>query len=89
MSRFQTDSLRPSALPTASLGRSRPLSRPDPSGGEDGEASTSNQTEMFYADWNTRIDKEVKAVAGGLRELVELADVRQVLTFPSTPFLAV
>lgn len=74
MSRFQTDALRPSALPSASLGRPRPLTRaePDAEGIPTGDA----ERDRAHAEWNTRIDREIKGVANGLKEIVELADVR-------------
>jgi hypothetical protein len=74
MSRFQTDALRPSALPSASLGRPRPLTRAEP----DAETIPSGDAERdrAHAEWNLRIDREIKGVANGLKEIVELADVR-------------
>ncbi|GFZ43193.1 hypothetical protein JCM24511_00912 [Saitozyma sp. JCM 24511] len=73
MSRFQTDALRPSALPSASLGRPRPLTRaePDAEGIPTGDA----ERDRAHAEWNTRIDREIKGVANGLKEIVELADI--------------
>jgi hypothetical protein len=77
MSEFQTDSLRPSSLPTASLGRR--------------QTSTANvhkdadeELDKVAEEWNLRIDKEMKNLTGGLGELVELADVRSLISsFPS------
>lgn len=69
MSEFQTDALRPSSLPTASLGRRRHF---------DDTNAQNEEGEKFgkvAEDWNVRIDKEVKAVSTGLKELIELADV--------------
>jgi hypothetical protein len=82
MSAFQTDSLNPAALPSSTLGRRRPPAAstsafdPDPSGtagpSSDPDAATRAR---FHEEWNVRIDKEVKALAGGMREIVDLADV--------------
>ena len=69
MSEFHTDSLRPSSLPTASLGR---RAHDTTNAKEDTDAELDKVAE----DWNLRIDKEMKALTGGLGELVELADVR-------------
>jgi hypothetical protein len=81
MSRFQTDSLNPTALNTGVLGRKRGgpstrthtfLNNDDDANARDPDAARNK----FAADWNTRIDREMRAVSGGLKELVELADVR-------------
>lgn len=71
----QYDLFLPQALPSASLGHKRLVptqGRPDLT---TEDASTKAELDRVYDAWNTRIDKEVKAVAGGLKELVELADV--------------
>jgi hypothetical protein len=69
MSEFHTDSLRPSSLPTASLGRRQPSTA---NADKDADAELDKVAE----EWNLRIDKEMKNLTGGLGELVELADVR-------------
>ena len=69
MSEFQTDSLRPSSLPTASLGRRQPSTA---NADKDADAELDKVAE----EWNLRIDKEMKNLTGGLGELVDLADVR-------------
>ena len=80
--RFQTDALNPSSLPTASLGRPRPLSRFNPPSTDpnlDNLAIGQRQQAVLdrvHEEWNGRIDREVKAVAGSLKDLVNLADVR-------------
>lgn len=71
MTEFHTDALRPSSLPTASLGR-RHTSATAVGAAKDSDAELDKVAE----DWNLRIDKEMKALTGGLGELVELADVR-------------
>ncbi|KAK4685822.1 hypothetical protein P7C73_g4315, partial [Tremellales sp. Uapishka_1] len=63
-SRFTSDSLVPSSLPSANLGRRGHAKQADPT-----------SSDKFQEDWNGRIDKEVKALSGGLRELVALADI--------------
>ena len=79
MSNFQTDSLRPSSLPTATLGRRRQLDL-DGAGDEDPE-DTDGKSEKVAEDWNLRIDREMKAVSTGLKELMGLADVSFVSPF--------
>jgi hypothetical protein len=74
MSEFHTDSLRPSSLPTASLGRRQPSAA---NADKDADAELDKVAE----DWNLRIDKEMKNLTGGLGELVELADVRLLSSF--------
>jgi len=70
MSEFHTDALRPSSLPTASLGRRLPTTTT----GTDKDADA--ELDKVAEEWNLRIDKEMKNLTGGLGELVELADVR-------------
>ena len=81
MSRFQTDSLNPTALNSGVLGRRRAgPSTHSHSFLDSGDTDASNPDavrDKFAADWNTRIDKEMRAVSGGLKELVETADVRR------------
>jgi hypothetical protein len=77
MSEFQTDSLRPSSLPTASLGRRQPTTA---NADKDADAELNKVAE----EWNLRIDKEMKNLTGGLGELVELADVRSFYTLISS-----
>jgi hypothetical protein len=67
MTEFHTDALRPSSLPTASLGR-RPTSNTI-------KEDTDAELDKVAEDWNLRIDKEMKNLTGGLGELVGLADV--------------
>jgi hypothetical protein len=79
MTEFQTDALRPASLPTASLGRRIPSSSGH--GAQKGETTASSEDlDRVAEEWNVRIDKEMKAMSGGLGELVDLADVR----FPSS-----
>jgi mediator of RNA polymerase II transcription subunit 22 len=70
----QYDVFRPGALPSASLGR-----RPPPPSGPgallEEKVDSASELDKVYDGWNVRIDKEVQAMAGGLRELVALADV--------------
>jgi len=72
----QYDVFRPAALPSASLGR-RPLQTTTTAQAVPGaeKADAASELDRVYEAWNARIDKEVQAVAGGLRELVALADV--------------
>ncbi|WOO83702.1 uncharacterized protein LOC62_05G007224 [Vanrija pseudolonga] len=76
MASKQYDVFQPSALPSASLGRrsARPIAR---NGLEAAAAVKTPDSELDRVSeaWNARIDKEVKAVASGLGELVELADI--------------
>lgn len=87
MSRFQTDALVPTALNTGILGRKR---NADIGGASSSFLNTENQVsaaderDKFAEEWNLRIDKEVKVVAGGLKGLVELANVRLPFTRLST-----
>jgi hypothetical protein len=83
MSRFQTDSLNPSALPSAILGqRRRPQQTTSNTFLRDGQVTNlplgeRNDIELdkVAEAWNVRIDKDVKAVVGGLKEIVTMADV--------------
>ena len=70
MSKFSTDAIRPSALPSASLGRR---------GGDTALSGNSEKEalEKEYQAWNVRIDTEVKSLSSGLKELVQLANVRR------------
>lgn len=81
---FQTDALRPSSLPTATLGRRR-----HHTGGADTSAAGPGAVEdldKVSEDWNVRIDREVKSVSSGLKDLIELADVSVCLfLLPSVP----
>lgn len=76
---FKTDSLRPSSLPSATLGRRRPQ-LPTAAALEGGENLTPGERaqsvlEKEHERWNERIDRDVKACVEGLKELVQLADV--------------
>lgn len=76
---FKTDSLRPSSLPSATLGRRRPQlsTAATLEGGENltpGERAQ-RVLEKEHERWNERIDRDVKACVEGLKELVQLADV--------------
>ena len=79
MSEFHTDALRPSSLPTASLGRRLPTSTTGANKDADAEL------DKVAEEWNLRIDKEMKNLTGGLGELVELADVRYSFSSSSSP----
>jgi hypothetical protein len=82
MSEFHTDALRPSSLPTASLGR-----RQTSSANTDKDADA--ELDKVAEEWNLRIDKEMKNLTGGLGELVELADVRYTFPLISPPLLKI
>ncbi|OCF73623.1 hypothetical protein I204_05466 [Kwoniella mangroviensis CBS 8886] len=77
---FKTDSLLPTSLPSATLGRRRHISQTQTS--PTGESENLNTEERFqkglddeHEKWNERIDKEVKGVVEGLKDLVELANI--------------
>ncbi|WVO19699.1 uncharacterized protein IAS62_000989 [Cryptococcus decagattii] len=79
---FKTDSLRPSSLPSATLGRRRPQ-LPTAAAIEGEENLTPGERaqrvlEKEHERWNERIDKDVKACVEGLKELVQLADISTV-----------
>ncbi|OXC70954.1 hypothetical protein AYX13_00371 [Cryptococcus neoformans] len=79
---FKTDSLRPSSLPSATLGRRRPQ-LPTAAALEGGENLTPGERaqrvlEKEHERWNERIDRDVKACVEGLKELVQLADISTV-----------
>ena len=79
MSEFHTDALRPSSLPTASLGRRQFPTTGSGSGANGNERDTSTEDaalDKTAEEWNLRIDKEMKNMTVGLGELVDLADVR-------------
>jgi hypothetical protein len=84
MSTFQTDALHSVALPSSTLSRRRPPPPTSSAFDDNAKAGPSSDPdalsrEKFHQDWNIRIDKEVKSLAGGLREIVDLADVRLLL----------
>ncbi|KAK8865756.1 hypothetical protein IAR55_000903 [Kwoniella newhampshirensis] len=87
---FKTDSLNPASLPRATLGlRRHPGSGPsassagglftDPNGASSESISPDERAkralEKEYERWNERIDKEMKGVVQGLKDLVALADI--------------
>lgn len=71
---FQTDALRPAALPTASL---RPRA-----GEEQTTAQTSEEyLDAMYEDWNKKVDVEIDTLVEGMAELVQIASVRRIQQF--------
>ncbi|ODO07468.1 hypothetical protein L198_01047 [Cryptococcus wingfieldii CBS 7118] len=79
---FRTDSLRPSSLPSATLGRRRhyeprasALDAPDGSENLTLEERAQVKLDKEHDRWNERIDKDVEACVDGLKELVQLADI--------------
>ena len=80
MSKFETDALNPSSLPSANLGLRRPAypsSSGDPAaaGGDPrtGKGSREDaQLDQWAEELNKRVDKDVKAALEGLKELVEV-----------------
>ena len=86
---FETDALNPSALPSAARGRG---SRAASGSGYDnqGESSTSGlrydqELKKFHDDWNIKIDREIKDVAGGLTDLIDLAQLRPTGPYQASP----
>ena len=78
---FQTDALNPSAIPSSSLGRLRPQSTSSRSFQPISDNPTPGAAyevdlKKVHEEWNVRIDKEVKGIARGMKDLVDLADVR-------------
>ncbi|CAG8534075.1 13281_t:CDS:2 [Acaulospora colombiana] len=66
---FQTDALRPAALPSATLLRPRAA-----------EESTIEQTseeylETMYEEWNKKVDVELETLVDGMAELVNIASI--------------
>ncbi|WWC58415.1 uncharacterized protein I303_100955 [Kwoniella dejecticola CBS 10117] len=78
---FKTDSLLPTSLPSATLGRRRHLvsTNQTQSGADDENLTTEERAQKIldaeHEKWNERIDKEIKGVVDGLNDLVELADI--------------
>ncbi|WWD18063.1 hypothetical protein CI109_102510 [Kwoniella shandongensis] len=81
---FKTDSLNPSSLPRATLGhlqgqghgRQRIADGVITAGDNlTPEERAKQALEKEYEGWNERIDKELKGVKDGLKELVELANI--------------
>lgn len=70
---FLTDAARPAALLTADIGRrsQRRKSQDGAAVGGGAEAELEQEEER----WNVAIDKEVRVLSSGLRELVEIAQV--------------
>ncbi|WRT63959.1 uncharacterized protein IL334_000886 [Kwoniella shivajii] len=74
---FKTDSLLPTSLPSASLGRRRQF-QAQTIADEDSltaEERAQKALDGEHEKWNERIDKEIKGVTTGLKELVDLADI--------------
>ena len=83
MTEFHTDALRPSSLPTASLGRRQFPTTGSGANGNGNDTSTEDaELDKTAEEWNLRIDKEMKNMTVGLGELVDLADV--CLSLPSS-----
>ncbi|ODO11949.1 hypothetical protein I350_00733 [Cryptococcus amylolentus CBS 6273] len=79
---FRTDSLRPSSLPSATLGRRRHYepraSALDAADGSENltlEERAQVKLDKEHDRWNERIDKDIGACVDGLKELVQLADI--------------
>ncbi|KAL7423773.1 hypothetical protein Q5752_001357 [Cryptotrichosporon argae] len=75
--KLRTDVALPTALPSATLGkRRRLLPSLDEGGAADGPPGAASEwaLDAWAEEWNVRIDKDVKGVVGGLREVVELAE---------------
>ncbi|WWC99496.1 hypothetical protein V866_006399 [Kwoniella sp. B9012] len=77
---FKTDSLLPTSLPSATLGRRRHISQTQTNPtGESENLTTEERLQKGLDDehekWNERIDKEIKGVVEGLKDLVELANI--------------
>lgn len=66
---FQTDALRPAALPTAQLRGW--------TGGEDKalEETSDEYLDAVYDEWNKKVDVEVDTLVDGMAALVHLASV--------------
>ena len=66
---FQTDALRPGALPSASL-RAR--------AGEEQTMDIPSEEYLnnMYEDWNKKVDVEIETLVDGMTELVKIAAVR-------------
>ena len=87
---FQTDALNPSAFPSSSLGRLRPQNTPsrpfqNEADGSGPGAEYEDKLKKVHEAWNVRIDKEVKGIAKGMKELVDLADVRLIVSHRFCP----
>jgi mediator of RNA polymerase II transcription subunit 22 len=66
---FQTDALRPAALPTAQL-------RGWAGGEEQAMEETSDEyLDSMYEDWNKKVDIEIETLVDGMAELVNIASV--------------
>ncbi|WVO13407.1 hypothetical protein L204_101022 [Cryptococcus depauperatus] len=82
---FRTDSLRPSSLPSATLGRRRPHQSSSTAAfataeGEEKlviEEKATRLLEKEHDRWNERIDRDIKGCVDGLKELVQLADISE------------
>ncbi|WVW82101.1 hypothetical protein I302_104106 [Kwoniella bestiolae CBS 10118] len=79
---FKTDSLLPTSLPSATLGRRRHISQTQTQSNFNEESSQLTTEERFqrgldaeHERWNERIDREIKGVVDGLKDLIELADI--------------
>ncbi|ORX34219.1 hypothetical protein BD324DRAFT_683646 [Kockovaella imperatae] len=91
---FQTDALNPGAIPSASSGRLGRTNQPLSSSARTFELPVDNlvpgsrytaELKKTHEDWNAKIDKEVKGLAKGLKELVDLADIGTNATASSSP----
>lgn len=68
--RVSHDIYRPSALPSATLGRGTSQAQHTP---------LEQQLDQAEERWNVRIDRVVKAMATGLKEIIQLAEVGPIL----------
>jgi len=73
---FQTDALRPAALPTASL---KPLRTATGTSVEEQSHTIDQSSEAYldavYEDWNKKVDVEVETLVDGMAELVNIANI--------------
>ncbi|KIM28663.1 hypothetical protein M408DRAFT_329409 [Serendipita vermifera MAFF 305830] len=65
---FQTDALRPAALPSASL-KTRTAEE------HTIEQSSDAYLDSVYEDWNKKVDTEVETLVEGMVELVHIASI--------------
>ncbi|WWC86063.1 uncharacterized protein L201_000934 [Kwoniella dendrophila CBS 6074] len=81
---FKTDSLLPTSLPSATLGSKRRnfgqgnssrFPEDDQNENLNAEERSQRLLDKEHERWNERIDKEIKGVLDGLKDLIELADI--------------
>lgn len=66
---FQTDAIRPTALPSASLTSAHALDE------SPADQTSDEYLNGVYEDWNKKVDAEIETLVDGMTDLVQIASV--------------